>query len=70
MTKRLIAILLAAGLLVGPVGDTFIAPAVSAITEMAAEVHLGLWHGVNTMLILSVVTVLAGIAAGVGASRR
>ncbi len=53
---------LAAGLLVGPVGDTFIAPAVSAITEMAAEVHLGLWHGVNTMLILSVVTVLAGIA--------
>jgi len=53
---------LLAGLLVASVGDTFIAPAVAAIAEDAAEVHLALWHGINPMLILSVITVLAGIA--------
>ncbi|MEL7673780.1 MAG: putative monovalent cation/H+ antiporter subunit A [Chloroflexota bacterium] len=52
---------LAAGLLLGPVGTNFIAPAVSAIVAAPAEIKLALWHGVNTMLILSVITVLGGL---------
>src|SRR5690606_3282771 len=52
---------LAAGLLAAPVGTNVIAPAVSAIVGEAVEVHLALWHGINTMLILSVITVLSGI---------
>lgn len=53
---------LAAGLLVAPAGTAFIAPAVAAIARETTEVHLGLWHGINPMLILSIVTVLAGAA--------
>lgn len=52
---------LAAGLLLGPVGTTFIAPAVSAIVAESVEVKLALWHGINPMLILSIITVLAGL---------
>src|SRR5690606_41102195 len=52
---------LAAGLMAAPVGTNVIAPAVSAIVGEAVEVHLALWHGINTMLILSVITVLSGI---------
>ncbi|NLE51795.1 MAG: putative monovalent cation/H+ antiporter subunit A [Chloroflexi bacterium] len=51
----------AAGLLIGLVGTTFIGPAASAIGAEPVEVHLALWHGVNTMLILSVITVVAGV---------
>ena len=52
---------LAAGLAIASVGTTFVAPAASAIMGEAVEVHLALWHGVNPMLILSVITVLGGI---------
>src|SRR5690554_2503645 len=51
----------AAGLLIGLVGTTFIGPAASAIGAEPVEVHLALWHGVNTMLLLSVITVVAGV---------
>ncbi len=52
---------LAAGLLLSQVGSTFIAPAVSAILAEPIEVNLALWHGINPMLILSIVTVLGGL---------
>lgn len=52
---------LAAGLVLSQVGSTFIAPAVSAIAGEPTEVKLALWHGINPMLILSVVTVLGGL---------
>ena len=52
---------LAAGLLVSLAGLTFIAPAVSVIAAEPTEVKLALWHGINPMLILSLVTVLGGL---------
>lgn len=52
---------LAAGLVLAQVGTTFIAPAVSIIAAEPTEVKLALWHGINPMLILSIVTVLGGL---------
>ncbi len=45
------------GLLIGGVGTWLIAPAVSVVAGTATTVKLSLWHGINPMLVLSVVTV-------------
>jgi multicomponent Na+:H+ antiporter subunit A len=52
---------LVAGLVLFQVGSTFIAPAVSSIVAEPTEVKLALWHGINPMLLLSIVTVLGGL---------
>lgn len=52
---------LVAGLVLSQVGSTLIAPAVSSILAEPIEVKLALWHGINPMLILSIVTVLGGL---------
>lgn len=54
---------LAAGLVLAQVGTTFIAPAVSVVVAEPTTVKLALWHGINPMLILSIVTVLGGLIA-------
>jgi multicomponent Na+:H+ antiporter subunit A len=51
---------LLAGLLLTPVGSLFVSPAVSAVAGEATTVKLSLWHGFNTMLVLSIVTVALG----------
>jgi multicomponent Na+:H+ antiporter subunit A len=48
------------GLLVGPLGDTLIGPALSAVKGEPATAKLALWHGLNLMLLLSVITVVGG----------
>ncbi|MBI5670411.1 MAG: putative monovalent cation/H+ antiporter subunit A [Chloroflexi bacterium] len=52
---------LAAGLVLAQVGAILIAPAVSAVVARPTAVKLALWHGVNPMLILSILTVLGGL---------
>ncbi len=52
---------LLAGLWPGLVGSGLIAPAVTAVRAEPTEVKLALWHGINPVLLLSVLTVLAGI---------
>ena len=52
---------LAGGLLIGGVGARWIEPAVSAVAGVPVEVKLSLWHGINPMLILSIITI--GLAA-------
>jgi multicomponent Na+:H+ antiporter subunit A len=48
------------GLFAGPVGKWLIAPAVSAILHHDTTVKLALWHGLNPVLILSLVTIAFG----------
>lgn len=52
---------LVAGLLIGMVGTWVITPAVSAVAGEATTVKLSLWHGINPMLILSIVTVALAV---------
>ena len=52
---------LLAGLIPGPVSALLISPAASAVIGKPVELKLALWHGLNPALILSVVTVLAGV---------
>jgi multicomponent Na+:H+ antiporter subunit A len=54
---------LACGLAAPWVGKILIAPAASAITGAPQAVKLVLWHGFNTELLLSGVTLLAGLLA-------
>jgi multicomponent Na+:H+ antiporter subunit A len=49
------------GLLPDVIAKSVIAPAVSAARAQPTEVKLALWHGVNPVLLLSVVTVLCGV---------
>jgi multicomponent Na+:H+ antiporter subunit A len=53
------------GLLIGLLPDVLaksvISPAVSAARAQPTEVKLALWHGVNPVLLLSIVTVLCGV---------
>jgi multicomponent Na+:H+ antiporter subunit A len=53
------------GLLVGMlphmVAEPLVAPAVSVIKGEPAKIKLALWHGINTMLILSIITVALGV---------
>jgi multicomponent Na+:H+ antiporter subunit A len=49
------------GLLPPVIGEAIVEPAVAAIIGAPASVKLALWHGVNLPLVLSVVTVAAGL---------
>ncbi len=47
----------------------FVAPAVSAMANAAIATHLSLWHGITPMLLLSLLTVGAGLVALVSWAR-
>jgi multicomponent Na+:H+ antiporter subunit A len=49
------------GLFAPTVGELLVGPASSAILHHETEVHLALWHGFSPILILSAVTIAAGI---------
>jgi multicomponent Na+:H+ antiporter subunit A len=49
------------GITPGIVGGALVQPAVGAILGEPADVYLSLWHGINPMLILSAITVAAGL---------
>lgn len=49
------------GLFVYQVGETLIEPALSATRGQPLDIKLYLWHGINLMLILSIITVAAGV---------
>lgn len=49
------------GLLAAQTGQNLIAPAVRVVAPEPIEVKLALWHGINTMLILSLITILGGL---------
>ncbi|MFO7982173.1 MAG: putative monovalent cation/H+ antiporter subunit A [Desulfuromonadales bacterium] len=51
---------LAAGLLPWLVDSSLLSPALQAVSPGADPVHLSLWHGLNPVLALSVLTLLAG----------
>ena len=53
---------LVAGLLPGVMGHRFISQASSAVLGRHVEAHLGLWHGWNAVVALSLVTYAAGFA--------
>ena len=50
-----------AGLLIGITGKWLVQPAVMAIAGVETDVKLSLWHGLNPMLLLSVVTVAVAV---------
>ena len=54
------------GLMSPAFGEIIVSPAASAIEHHAVEVHLGLWHGLSPTLLLSLVTIAAGIAVYAG----
>lgn len=60
---------LAAGFVLLPLGGMVIAPAAMAVVGMPVTVKLAMWHGINPMLILSLVTLLAGSIAYFGRER-
>ena len=60
---------LAAGFLLTSVGNGIIQPAVSAVAGAPVAIKLYLWHGVNTMLILSIITLALGALVYVGRDR-
>jgi multicomponent Na+:H+ antiporter subunit A len=49
------------GLFAPMAGDLLVGPAATAILHHETEVHLALWHGFNPILLLSAVTIAAGI---------
>lgn len=53
-----------AGLFPELLGQELLSPAVQALTPGASEIHLTLWHGVNPILLMSIATVLLGVALG------
>jgi len=57
------------GLAPGVVSHDLIAPAASAVLQKETTVKLALWHGINPMLVLSVITVGLGVAAYVWRER-
>ena len=60
----LVVLALAFGLAPGLIENTIVAPAAQATLgdKAPVELHLALWHGVNTPLIMSVITVALGLA--------
>lgn len=54
------------GVLPHMVAEPLIAPPLAAILGEPAKVKLALWHGINTMLILSVITVISGVGIFLG----
>lgn len=53
---------LGAGIFAPAFGSTFVEAAVDGITQKPKHIHLELWHGWNTMLLLSIITVAGGVA--------
>lgn len=49
------------GLFALPVGQYLIGPATAAVYGKPIELELALWHGLNPMLILSIITVIGGV---------
>ncbi len=56
------------GLLPHTVAEPLIAPSLAAILGEPTKVKLALWHGINTMLILSIITMIIGGALFFGRS--
>jgi multicomponent Na+:H+ antiporter subunit A len=54
------------GLFPNFLGTPLITQAVHAVAGSEEKIKLSLWHGINPMLILSIITVTAGIAAYIG----
>lgn len=54
------------GIFAAPLGRQLVAPVVESITGHSGTVSLALWHGVNTMLILSLLTFAGGILLYLG----
>ncbi len=54
------------GILAAPLGRLLIAPVVASVTGHPVELSLALWHGVNTMLLLSLLTFAGGILLYLG----
>lgn len=52
---------LVAGIAAPLFGSTFVEAAVNSITQKSKTLHLALWHGWNTMLMLSIITVAGGV---------
>lgn len=52
---------LSIGLFPDDLADRFIGPAVSAIRGETTEISLGLWQGINPVLLLSILTVAGGL---------
>lgn len=59
----LVLLAISFGVTPGLIQDRFIAPAAAATLGAGShpEVHLALWHGINTPLLMSIVTVAAGL---------
>ena len=57
---------LLAGMLPHLVAEPLISPSVSTVLGESAKVKLALWHGINTMLILSIITVISGVGIFLG----
>lgn len=49
------------GLFALPVGEYLVGPAASAVYGKPIELELALWHGINPMLILSIITIVGGV---------
>ena len=52
----------ALGLFPGLIDELLVAPAATAVRARETVVELKLWHGINPVLLLSIATVLAGVA--------
>ncbi len=65
----LASLALVAGVVPALVDQPLVSAAVTAIRSEPTTVALGLWHGVNTALLLSVATVLTGVMAYRGRER-
>lgn len=52
---------LALGILAPDLGKLLVGPAASSVYGSPLELKLALWHGINPMLILSIITVLGGV---------
>ncbi|MEZ4709829.1 MAG: putative monovalent cation/H+ antiporter subunit A [Caldilineaceae bacterium] len=57
------------GVMIGQVGTQWIAPALTTVTGAPASAKLSLWHGVNSMLLLSALTVGAAFLLWRGQAR-
>ncbi|WP_372917386.1 putative monovalent cation/H+ antiporter subunit A [Salegentibacter sp.] len=62
MPPLLLAILgIVFGLFPALIESSLVKPVVTALGKDASDIHLALWHGVNTVLILSIITIAVGI---------
>lgn len=57
------------GLFPAPVGRMLFGPAIGAIRSQPVAVHLVLWHGINTVLLLGASTVVLGVLLYAGRQR-